>query len=108
MTMCSARGGRKPKRKGDDAEREFARLVGGRRVPLSGSAGGDWAGDVEWPGVGRGEIKRRKDGFKQLYKWLGNKDFLAVRADKRGWLVILRLEEVMELTGGDRNASAQT
>lgn len=93
-----ARSGRAPRRKGAHAEREFARLVGGRRVPLSGSAGGDFGGDVEWPGVGRGEVKRRKDGFKQLYTWLDGKDFLALRADRKEWLVVMTLDKLLDLT----------
>lgn len=91
-------GGKRPRRKGTDAEREFARLVGGRRVPLSGSIGGDFAGDVEWPGVGRGEVKRRAQGFKQLYDWLEGRDFLALRADRKEWLVVLTLDKLLDLT----------
>jgi hypothetical protein len=90
-------GGKSPRRKGDSGEREFARLVGGRRVPLSGSAGGTYSGDVDWPGVGRGEVKRRKDGFKQLYAWLEGRDFLALRSDRQGWLVVLPLAKALEL-----------
>jgi len=102
------RSGRSPKRKGNSGEREFARLVGGRRVPLSGSVGGQFSGDVEWPGVGRGEVKRRKDGFKQLYAWLEGKDFLAVRADssryvKRPWLVVMRLDKILEMLEAAQN-----
>jgi hypothetical protein len=36
----AAGGGRPPKTKGDRREREFAALVNGARVPLSGAAGG--------------------------------------------------------------------
>jgi len=92
--------GRAARRKGCDAEREFARLVGGKRVPLSGSAGGDFAGDVLWPGVGRGEVKRRRDGFRQIYGWLEGRDFLALRADRRPWLVVVRLDKLLALLGG--------
>jgi len=90
-------GGRKPKRKGYEGEREFAQLVKGQRVPLSGSAGKEFSGDVEWPGVGRGEIKRRKDGFKQLYTWLNSRDFLALRADRKKWLVVMTLDKLLDL-----------
>ena len=84
------------KRKGSAGEREFARLVGGKRVPLSG-AHPDLPGDVVWPGMGTGEIKRRRNGFCQLYGWLAGNDWLAVRADRQEWLVVMRLEDVLEL-----------
>lgn len=88
------------KRKGSGGEREFARLVGGKRVPLSG-AHPDLPGDVVWPGMGTGECKRRRDGFRQLYQWLDGADWLAVRADRRDWLVVMRLEDVKRLLGDD-------
>src|SRR5690606_3456849 len=71
--------GRRSRRKGSDAEREFAKLIGGERVPLSGAAGGSYTGDVVGLGL-KWECKRRKDGFKQLYSWLEGKDALALRA----------------------------
>lgn len=89
--------GRASRRKGTEAEREFARLVGGVRVPLSGSAGGEFAGDVIWPGLGRGEVKRRANGFALLYRWLEDRDWLAVRSDRKNWLVILPVEKVLQL-----------
>lgn len=89
--------GKAPRRKGDSGERELARLLGGRRIPLSGAAGGVFAGDVEVPGLGRGEVKRRRDGFKELYKWLENRDFLALRADRKGWLIVMGLDEARDL-----------
>ncbi|HHV61126.1 MAG TPA: hypothetical protein GXX51_00570 [Firmicutes bacterium] len=90
-------GGRAPKRKGSNGERELVRLLGGQRVPLSGAAGGDYAGDVVVPGLGRGEVKRRRDGFRQIYGWLEGRDFLALRADRRDWLIVLPIERVLQL-----------
>ena len=88
--------GRSERRKGVDAEREFAKLIGGERVPLSGAAGGRYAGDVVGLGL-KWECKRRKDGFKQLYSWLEGKDALALRADRRPWLVVMPLDRLLEL-----------
>lgn len=69
--------------------------MGGERVPLSGAAGGSFTGDVtNVPYIGTVEVKRRRDGFKQLYGWLANNDALAVRADHKEWLVILRAKDV--------------
>lgn len=90
-------GGRASRRKGDRGEREFAALMGGERVPLSGSQGGKFAGDVDVPYLGRGEVKRRRDGFTSLYRWLEGKDFLALRSDRQGWLVVMRAEDVKAL-----------
>lgn len=90
--------GRAQRDKGTRAEREFAKLIGGERVPLSGAAGGRFAGDV----VGLGmtwEVKRRSDGFRELYKWLEGKDALAVRADRREWLVVIPLERFLQMVG---------
>lgn len=96
--------GKAPRRKGFDAERELARLLGGRRIPLSGAAGEDYAGDIEVPGLGIGEVKRRRDGFRQLYGWLEGRDFLAVRADRKDWLIVIPIERFKELLRG-RNMS---
>lgn len=93
-------GGRAPRRKGDRAEREFARLVGGRRVPLSGAAGGDYAGDVRALGL-RWEVKRRAAGWQTLYGYLEGADALALRADRRGWLVVMDLDRFLKLVGGE-------
>jgi len=89
-------GGRSPRRKGDAGEREFAALIGGARVPLSGALGGDFAGDVQALGL-VWECKRRGDGFRELYRWLEQRDALALRADRRGWLVVMPLETLLGL-----------
>ena len=71
-----------PRPKGDLCEREFARLTGGVRAPLSGTAGGDFAGDVQVLGL-TWEVKARGDGFHQLYAWLAAHDALALKADRK-------------------------
>lgn len=96
--------GRSQRDKGARAEREFARLIGGERVPLSGAAGGSYTGDVVGMGL-KWEVKRRADGFRELYKWLNGKDALAVRADRREWLVVMPLERFLELIGRENEVS---
>lgn len=96
-------GGRASKRKGSDGEREIARILGGKRVPLSGAAkasGEEYAGDIIAPRLGRGEVKRRRDGFRQLYGWLADNNFLAIRADRREWLVVLRVDDLLKILEG--------
>jgi hypothetical protein len=39
----------------------------------------------------------RKDGFKQIYDWLEDKDLLIVKADRKEPLVVLRLEDYIKL-----------
>src|SRR5690606_38300400 len=88
--------GKRSRDKGARAEREFAKLISGERVPLSGAAGGSYTGDVVGLGL-RWEVKRRADGFRSLYDWLEGKDALAVRADRRPWLVVMPLETLLEI-----------
>jgi len=91
--------GRASRDKGNRAEREVAKILSAKRVPLSGAAGGEYAGDVVDELLGRGEVKRRKDGFKLLYKWLEGNDFLCVRADRKDWLIVMKLEKIKALKG---------
>lgn len=93
--------GLKSKNKGSRREREFCELTGGKRVPLSGASGGDFSNDVILPNGKRVEVKARKDGFKELYKWLlderAKPDLLALKADRKPWLVVITLDEYMRL-----------
>jgi Holliday junction resolvase len=77
------------------------------RVPLSGSAGGKYNGDLTVPilGVDRVvEVKVRSTGFSQLYQWLENRSLLVVRADRREPLVIVPLALGIEIaTAAERN-----
>jgi hypothetical protein len=70
------------------------------RVPLSGSAGGRFAGDLLLTLAGRDhivEVKCRRNGFAQLYEWLDGRDRLIVKADRREPLVILPLALAAEI-----------
>jgi Holliday junction resolvase len=77
------------------------------RVPLSGSAGGKYCGDLTLPLLGRDhvvEVKVRATGFRQLYAWLEGRDMLVVRADRREPLVVVPLALGIEIaTAAERN-----
>lgn len=68
------------------------------RIPLSGAVKGSFAGDVRVSGY-LGEVKVRGSGFKTLYEWLEHDgaDFLALRADRKGWLVVMPFEVFSKL-----------
>ena len=99
--------GRAPKLKGNRGERAFVnflheRGIAAERVPLSGSMGGSFSGDVrvwtvfsDWLFEG----KLRKNGFKQLYHWLSpdNIDALFLKADGKEFLVVMTAEKFAKL-----------
>jgi Holliday junction resolvase len=98
-------GGRASRDKGNRAERAIVKFLQDRgfaaeRVPLSGSAGGSYLGDVTVPllNIDRCvEVKCRADGFRELYKWLEARDLLIVRADRREPLVVIPLKLAAEI-----------
>lgn len=92
-------GGKAPKRKGDRLERELAKLMGGERTYWQPeNTEEEKHGDlVNVPYLGRGEVKGRKDGFKEIYKWLTGNDFLAVKADRKPWLVVMPAQDLKQL-----------
>ena len=102
---ANRRGGRRSRKKGNRAERAIVNFFQNRgfaaeRVPLSGSAGGSYKGDLTIPVAGRDlvtEVKVRGNGFGQLYDWLVDRDVLIVRADRREPLVILPLNLAAEI-----------
>lgn len=91
------RGGKRSREKGNRVERHLVRLLqdagfGAERVPLSGSAGGSYLGDLTVPllSVDRVvEVKARADGFRELYNWLVDRDILVVKADRKEPLVVI-------------------
>ncbi len=99
--------GRAHRQKGDRLERAVVKQLqaaglDAKRVPLSGSAKG-YPGDVCVKLAGREltlECKSRKD-FTTLYSWLTGRDALILKGDRNDPLVVLRLDDVLELTKGD-------
>jgi Holliday junction resolvase len=98
-------GGRSPRQKGNRAERALVKFLQERgfaaeRVPLSGSAGGSYKGDLSVPVLGINrvvEVKVRAKGFRELYAWLIDRDILIVRADRSEPLVVLPLKLAAEI-----------
>lgn len=102
--------GRKSRNKGNSYEREIVHAlqdagIAAERIPLSGAAGGSFAGDIKVsvPVLNADktmECKRRAGGFKTLYGWLGENYALFVRDDHCPSLVVLRLEDFAQLARG--------
>lgn len=93
-------GGRASKQKGSRRELEFAKLIDGEKKPLSGALGGKYSNDVEGMGL-QWEVKARATGFKQIYDWVLDErekpDALALKVDRKPWLVVMTLEKFQEL-----------
>lgn len=87
------------RRKGAEAEREAAALLGAARNARGGLAAGDLALPDSYPYSV--EVKRRARAWGALYAALeqaagyrpGKTPLALVRDDRRGWLVVLRLED---------------
>jgi hypothetical protein len=96
--------GKSQRDKGQRREREFAKLIEGHRVPLSGAQEG-YSNDVIGLGM-EWEVKSRKSGFKTLYDWVlderENPDAVALKVDNKPWLVCMTLEQFLKVTKNDR------
>jgi Holliday junction resolvase len=71
-----------------------------QRIPLSGSAGGDFSGDITATIQGQKwtvEAKCRAAGFKMLYAWLGSHKALFLKRDRSEPLVLMRLSDFAAL-----------
>lgn len=114
-------GGRASRQKGDRFERAcvaalHALGLPAHRVPLSGSAGGEYGDDLRVDlGLGRltVECKTRARAWLDLFGWLvpaGGKrppDVLLIKADRTDTLVVMRLETFAKLAhGGQETWSA--
>jgi|HubBroStandDraft_6_1064221.scaffolds.fasta_scaffold575656_3 hypothetical protein len=97
-TQGKKRGGRTSR------QRAIVRLPqdhgGAERVPLSGSAGGSYLGDLTVPVIGRDlvvEAKSRAKDFSQIYSWLEGRDILIIKADRHDALAVLPLRLAAEI-----------
>jgi hypothetical protein len=101
--MSARRGGRRPRDKGNRAEREIVELhralgVHAERYPLSGASRFRGAGhDIDIYLYGRdeapavAEVKSRKSGagFMTLERWLGEYDLLVLRRNHAEPMIVL-------------------
>lgn len=112
--------GKTSQRKGGAGEREFAKLVNGYKIPLSGAMEG-YTNDVELPNGWQAEVKRKKTMEKTLYGWILDErekpDIVAFRGDRMPWIVSMKLDkfkylleceqELEELKHGGKRASTE-
>jgi hypothetical protein len=84
------------RRKGARVELAIAKLIGARKVSRAYQAGHD----LEMPlgdDLLRIECKARADGFRELYRWLDQRDVLIVKRDYEEPLVVLRMSLAAEI-----------
>lgn len=90
----------KAKQKGYVAEKwvegqHWANEIPCERVPLSGSMGGKYSGDLAIPSINevmfRAEVKKRKGGkgFTVLEKWMGTNEIMFLKRNNQPPLVVL-------------------
>jgi hypothetical protein len=96
--------GRHSRTKGARTERSLVNAMQSHgaavRVLLSGAVGDRFAGDVLLPMMGRDfcvALTARADGFRELYRWLDQRDVLIVKADRQKPLVIVWLSLAAEI-----------
>ena len=93
-----ASGGKSSRTKGLRWEREIvnqlkAKGIQAERVPLSGSAGGSFSGDILIRGY-TAEVKARAsgEGFRRLEQWKGDNDFLILARDRAKPVVLIDID----------------
>ena len=91
----------KSRRKGANGEREAASLLGAIKISRMYQPGPD----LQMPDGRWVEVKRRKSGWKQLYAWLADDaQIIAMRADRKEWLVCMTLDTFLDIQEETRNA----
>ena len=98
--------GKKSRDKGCRTERSIVNTfkdagIPAERVPLSGAVHGSFGGDII---IGddkqKAEVKCRTNGFKKLYSWLEDNDYLIVKADRQEPLVVMEIGRFINLFKG--------
>ena len=97
--------GKRSRNKGYRGEHNLVLLlrkagIDAKRVPLSGAA--DFLkADLLIEGL-TAEVKVRHAGFKELYKWIEDKDLLFVKADRKEYLCVMRTKTFIDLLNATR------
>ena len=84
-------------------DKHAAAGIGCERVPLSGSMGGKYTGDLCVPSIEHREFilecKARKNGsgFKVIEDWIEDADILFMRRNNQEDLVVMRMDLYMKL-----------
>jgi len=97
--------GKRSRDKGARFEREIVRLlqatgVAAEKIPLSGSCGGSFAGDITFPALmsdWRAECKCRANGFALVYSALDGNDVVFLKQDRQEPLVVVPLHRFARL-----------
>ena len=99
---------RRSTRKGARVEREMVNMlraagIQAERVPLSGSCGGSFTGDLIIDGRYTAEVKARGNGggFMLIDRWLEDRDVLIVKRDRRPPLVVLEFDAYTRMIQGE-------
>ena len=75
------------------------------RVPLSGSLGGKYADDIVIGSIdnpqARIECKFHANMKKELWEWLENVDFLAIKRNNKKTLIVMDVEKFVSLIKGE-------
>ena len=99
----------KSTRKGDSEERAIVNMLREKGYSiertLQGGARSDGSKtyDLDFYAYGQdetpliGECKLRASGFKQIYKWLDDNDFLTIRADRQERLWVLPERVILDI-----------
>jgi hypothetical protein len=99
------KGGKRSRDKGCRFERDLVNIfqaagISAERIPLSGSAGGSFAGDITLPVLGKDrriECKKRAGGFALLYNYLAEHYGLIICQDRASPLMVMRLSDFVDL-----------
>ena len=85
--------GKAARDKGNRRERELTALLpGAQKISAMYKPGPDliWNGRLI-------EVKARQTGMKKAYDWLEDANMLAYKADRKPWLIILPLNELLDI-----------
>lgn len=93
--------GKKSRNKGKRGEYEILRILKehgfqAQRIPLSGATEFQ-KGDILMEDKFLIEVKRKKSGYRKFYEELNGKFAIFLREDRKDWLAVIRLHDLLNL-----------